>query len=91
MSGNGVGVPTIVYDTALPQFLNNQVFAPEYNIHFPGAFYLVELRQKAMEQGWQMMTGDQILVVLLRKINLCQVCFVCHFSKYRLVSSRFTL
>lgn len=53
--------PIIVYDSALPQFLNNRIFDQEYAARFPGALAVAHLQHVAVQRGWQMMTADVFL------------------------------
>lgn len=53
--------PTVVYDTATPQFLDNRIFDRNYATRFPGALTFTLLYEEAIRRGWQMVTADLFL------------------------------
>lgn len=53
--------PTIVYDTAIPQFQENRIFEYDYAAKFPGASIWALLGKHAKERGWNILTSDVYL------------------------------
>ena len=54
-------LPTVVFDTANPQFQENRVFNHQHAAKCTGAFWLAILSERAQQKGWAVMTVDMFL------------------------------
>lgn len=72
--------PTIVFNTATPQFLENRIFDRNYAARFPGGLAFALLYEEAIRRGWQMVTADLFLASPLQAGST--VCLSDMFTPY---------